>query len=151
MGIKDVLDFKTIEELWNYQLDGTGITVAEMREEGFATLSDSPKLIPRDELKFPTPSGKIEIESEILRKAGLQSVPPYVEREAPQGDRFYLLFGRTATLAHGQSLNNPILNEISAEQVLWIHPDRAGKLGISDGDEVEVNGGGTYTAGCGPM
>ena len=71
MGIKDVLDFETIEELWNYQLDGTGVTVAEMREEGFVTLSDSPKLIPREELKFPTPSGKIEIESGILKQAGL--------------------------------------------------------------------------------
>ena len=145
MGLKEVLDFETIEELWNYQLDGTGITVAEMREEGFAALSDSPKMIPREELKFPTPSGKIEIESTILKKAGLQSLPPYIAKEAPQGDKFNLLFGRTATLAHGQSLNNPILNEISPKQVLWIHPDRAGKLGISDGDEVEINGGGSYT------
>jgi thiosulfate reductase/polysulfide reductase chain A len=145
MGLKEVLDFETIEELWNYQLDGTGVTVAEMREEGFVELSNSPKMIPREELKFPTPSGKIEIESAILKKAGLQSLPPYIAKEAPQGDKFYLLFGRTATLAHGQSLNNPILNEISPKQVLWIHPDRAGNLGISDGDEVEVNGGGSYT------
>ena len=29
--------------------------------------------------------------------------------------------------------------------MLWIHPDRAGPLGIGDGDEVEVNGGGSYT------
>jgi thiosulfate reductase/polysulfide reductase chain A len=145
MGIKEVLDFQTIEELWNYQLDGTGVTVAEMREEGFVTLSDSPKLIPKEELKFPTPSGKIEIESSLLEKAGLPGLPSYISKEAPKGDKFYLLFGRTATLAHGQSLNNPILNEISPKQVLWIHPDRAGKLGISDGDEVEINGGGSYT------
>jgi len=145
MGIKDILDFQTIEELWNYQLDGTGVTVAEMREEGIVSLVDSPKLTARDELKFPTPSGKIEIESEILKQAGLESLPPYKSKETTNGDKFYLLFGRTATLAHGQSLNNPILNEITPEQVLWIHPDRAGKLGISDGEEVEINGGGSYT------
>jgi thiosulfate reductase/polysulfide reductase chain A len=145
MSIKEVLDFETIEELWNYQLDGTGVTVAEMREEGFVTLSDSPKLIPQDDLIFPTPSGKIEIEGSILKLAELPSLPPYKTKEATKDNNFYLLFGRTATLAHGQSLNNPILNEISPKQVLWIHPDRAGKLGISDGDEVEVNGGGRYT------
>jgi thiosulfate reductase/polysulfide reductase chain A len=145
MDIKEVLDFETIEELWNYQLDGTGVTVNEMREEGFVALADSPKLMLREELKFPTPSGKIEIESEILKQAGLPSLQPYKPGEAPEGDRFYLLFGRTATLAHGQSLNNPILNEIAPEQVLWIHPDRATPLGISDGDEVEINGGGSYT------
>ena len=58
---------------------------------------------------------------------------------------FTCCVGRTATLAHGQSLNNPILNEISPKQVLWIHPDRARPLGISDGDEVEITGGGSYT------
>ena len=86
-----------------------------------------------------------EEQVEMLKKAGLQSIPPYAAKEAPQGNKFYLLFGRTATLAHGQSLNNPILNEITQEQVLWIHPDRAKPLGISDGDEVEINGGGSYT------
>ncbi len=55
------------------------------------------------------------------------------------------MFAKTATLAHGQSLNNPLLNEIAPEQVLWIHPDRAMPLGIADGDEVEINGGGRYS------
>ena len=145
MDIKEALDFETIEELWNYQLDGTGVTVAEMREKGLVGLANAPKLMPRDELTFPTPSGTIEIESEILKKAGLSSLPPYEAKVAPTDDRFYLLFARTATLAHGQSLNNPILNEIAPEQVLWIHPDRARPLGIGDGDVVEITGGGSYT------
>ncbi len=144
VGIKEVLDFETIEELWNYQLDGTGVTIAEIREAGFVALADAPKLMPREALKFPTPSGKIEIDSEILKKAGLPSLPAYTAKEAPADDRFVLLFGKTATLAHGQSLNNPLLNEIAPEQVLWIHPDRARPLGIADGDTVEVDGGGRY-------
>jgi thiosulfate reductase/polysulfide reductase chain A len=142
MDIKDALDFETIEELWNYQLDGTGVTVAEMREAGFVSLVNAPTLTPREDLRFPTPSGKIEIESEILKQAGLPSLPAYVPKQAPTGDDFTLLFAKTATLAHGQSLNNPLLAERAPEQVLWIHPDRAGPLGIVDGDEVEVNGGG---------
>ena len=145
MGIRDVLDFQTIEELWNYQLDGTGVTVADMRESGFVTLAGKPELVSHEKLKFPTPSGKIEIESGTLTKAGLESLPPYIPKEATKGNNFYLLMGRTATLAHGQSLNNPLLNEIAPKQVLWIHPDRASAIGISDGDDVEVNGGGSYT------
>jgi thiosulfate reductase / polysulfide reductase chain A len=145
MGLKEALDFDTIEEIWNYQLEGTGVTVAEMREAGIVPLAEAPKLIPRDELRFPTPSGKIEIESAILTEAGLPSLAPYQPKTAPTGDRFTLLFAKTATLAHGQSLNNPILNEIAPEQVLWIHPDRAAPLGIADGDEVEINGGGRYS------
>ena len=145
MGKKDALDFETIEELWNYQLDGTGITVDELRGTGVKAMADAPKLMPRDELRFPTPSGKIEIESEMLKEAGLPSLPPYEPKTAPTGDRFVLLFGKTATLNGGQSLNNPILSEIAPEQTLWIHPDRARPLGIADGDEVTVNGGGSYT------
>ena len=76
-------------------------------------LAAGPKLTPRDALKFPTPSGKIEIDSALLKKAGLPYLPPYEAKAAPTGDRFNLLFGRPATLAHGQSLNNPILTEIA--------------------------------------
>ena len=39
MDIKEALDFETIEELWNYQLDGTGVTVDEMREAGIVVLA----------------------------------------------------------------------------------------------------------------
>jgi thiosulfate reductase / polysulfide reductase chain A len=141
---KDVLDFETIEELWNYQLDGTAVTVADMREKGFVALAAAPKLTPRDDLTFPTPSGKIEIESQVLKQAGLPSLPPYTPKEAPADECFQLLFSKTATLAHGQSLNNPLLAEVAPEQVLWIHPDRAWALGIHDGDTVEVTGGGSY-------
>ena len=122
MGIKQALDFETIEELWNYQLDGTGVTVSEMREAGIVPLADAPRLIPRDELTFPTPSGKIEIDSEVLKQAGLESLPAYVPKEAPTGEKFTLLFAKTATLAQGQSLNNPLLNERAPKQVLCDPP-----------------------------
>lgn len=147
LGIKEALDFETIEELWNYQLEGTAVTVAEMREEGIVSLAAAPKLTPRDSLKFPTPSGKIEITSDFLNEAGLLSFPPYETKVAPSGDRFNLLFGRPPVLAHGQSLNNPLLNELAPEQVLWIHPERAAPLGIADGDQVEIMGDGNYS-GC---
>jgi thiosulfate reductase/polysulfide reductase chain A len=144
MGAKEALDFETIEEIWNYQLEGTGVTAAEMREAGVLPLATTPKLTPRDALKFPTPSGKIEFDSAVLKQAGLPSLPPYEPKTAPTGDRFTLLFARPATLAHGQSLNNPLLREIAPKQELWIHPDRAAPLSIRDGDEVEIDGGGSY-------
>lgn len=146
MGIKEALDFDTIEELWDYQLEGTGVTVAQMREKGIVSLADAATLYPRDELKFKTPSGKIEIDGEVLKKAGLPSLPPYIAHAAPEGDRFNLLFGRPPVLTHGQSLNNPILNAIAPEQTLWIHPERAKPLGIADGDEIEISGGGRFSA-----
>ncbi|MFZ4479263.1 MAG: molybdopterin-containing oxidoreductase family protein [Rhodoferax sp.] len=145
MDKKEALDFQSIEEIWNYQLEGTGVTIAEMREQGIVKLADAPRLTPSDKLSFPTPSGKIEFESMLLKEAGLPSLPAFEPQSAPTGEHFRLLFGRPAMLAHGQSLNNPILNEIAPKQMLWIHPERAKPLGIADGDEVEINGGGAYT------
>ncbi|NEX22361.1 molybdopterin-dependent oxidoreductase [Thiorhodococcus mannitoliphagus] len=141
MGQKEALDFETIEELWNWQLEGTGVTVAELRETGIVPLAEVPRITPRDKLRFPTPSGKIEIDSSLLAAAGLPVLPPYEPREAPTGDAFTLLFGRPPTLAHGQSLNNPLLNEIAPEQQVWLHPERAAALGVRDGDMVEISGG----------
>ncbi len=43
---KDALDFESIEELWNYQLAGTGVTVADIREKGFVALAAAPKVTP---------------------------------------------------------------------------------------------------------
>jgi thiosulfate reductase/polysulfide reductase chain A len=135
----DVLDFETIEEIWDYQLEGTGVTVAQMREKGRLPLADQPVLYDRETgLKFGTPSGKIEIESSVLAQAGLPSLPPYQPMEKLEGDRFRLLFGRPPVLTHGQSLNNPLLNEAAGDNPLWLHPSRAAALGISDGDEVLI-------------
>jgi thiosulfate reductase/polysulfide reductase chain A len=146
MGKGEALDFESIEEIWDYQLEGTGVTVAQMREKGAVSFASAPFIRTRDALKFKTPSGKVEIESETLKKAGLPSLAPYQPSVAPSGDQFRLLFGRSAVLSHGQSLNNPLLNEIAPEQTLWMHPERAKSLGIADGDDVEIDGGGRYHA-----
>jgi len=106
LGLGDALDFESIEELWDYQLEGTGVTVAQLRETGVVALAEEPSITPRARLKFATPSGKIEIDGEALRRAGLPALAPFARREAPVGDRFHLLFGRPPVLTHGQSLNN---------------------------------------------
>ncbi len=135
---KEALDFETIEEIlelparW-HRCHHRRAARAGVRQPGRRAEADR-----REELKFPTPSGKIEIESAILQQAGLPSLPPYTPKAAPADDHFHLLIGRTATLTHGQSFNNPLLNERAPEQALWIHPDRARPLGIGDGDTVEV-------------
>lgn len=139
MGQEDALDFETIEELWDYQLEGTGVTVAQMRETGILSLADKPTLFTRDQLKFKTPSGKVEIESESLNKAGLPSLAPYQPREIPTGDRFHLMFGHSPVMSGGQSLNNPILGDLAGPNPLWINEERAKALGITDGEEVLIS------------
>ncbi|HTY24696.1 MAG TPA: molybdopterin-dependent oxidoreductase [Desulfomonilaceae bacterium] len=140
LDIGQYFDFESIEEIWNYQLEGTGVTVAQMRDKGVFSLVDKPILWDRTSgLKFKTPSGKIEFRSSILEKAGLPSFAEFAPPKGFSGDEFRLLFGRAAVHTHGQTMNNPLLNELLSENPVWIHPDRAAELGIEDGDSVEVS------------
>ena len=142
MGAGEHFPYKSIEEIWNYQLEGTGVKIEDFGKKGFVTLAKDPILMDRQALKFTTPSGKIEFVSSKMQK---QSFPPFAAYVSPRkpGDGTYrLAFGRTAVHAHAQSQNNPYLNEIVGENTLWINAGEAGKLGIKDGDRVIVSADG---------
>jgi thiosulfate reductase/polysulfide reductase chain A len=47
--------------------------------------------------------------------------------------------GRNAVHTHVSTQNNPYLNELLPENVLWINTEEAEKLGITDGQLVEVS------------
>ncbi len=142
LGAGDWFDFDDIEAIWRYQLEGTGIDLARLKAEGVLPLEcDGPA-----ELAFKTPSGKIEFDSKLLAEMGLDAFAPF--HAAPREENaFWLLFGRVAMQAHGQSGNNPLLHELRPENELWIHPDAAGRLGIADGAEVRVSNGDASVTG----
>lgn len=134
----DVLAYDSIEDLWNFQLEGTGIGIEDFFETGMFPLSERPICPPRDELTFKTPSGKIEILSKMLEDQGLPSLMPYEPPPRPTEGAFRLTFGRCALHTQGHTVNNPALHELMSENVLWIHQAEAEKLGIRDGDAVLV-------------
>ena len=130
----------TERELWNWQLEPTGIKVEDFAAKGFVALSDKPVLFDRDKLegKFKTPSGKIEIISSKLTEAGLESLKPYETPDRPPKAHFRLVFGRSPIHAHSHTINNPLLHELMPENALWINKRAAAKLGVADGDLVDV-------------
>jgi len=142
MGAGDRMPWKSIEEIWQYQLEGTGITIEDFDAKGSVGLAKNPIMMPRDDIKFTTASGKIELISEKMAKAGFASFVQYVGPKKPSAGSFRLTFGRTAVHAHAQSQNNIYLNEIIAENTLWLNADEAAKLGIKNGDRVEVSADG---------
>jgi len=142
MGAGQYFPYKGIEEIWNYQLEGTGVRIEDFNAKGLVGLAKGPILMDRNDLKFKTPSGKIEIMSQALAKNKFESLAPYVSPKKPGKGSFRLTFGRTAVHAHAQSQNNIYLNEIISENVLWINETEAKGLGIKDGDTVEVSSDG---------
>ena len=88
-----------------------------------------------------TESGKVEIYSRRLRELGYYPIPTYVPgRLAPQGEnQFYLVTGHT--LYHTQdsiTFDIPTLIKLAPDNPLQMNRRRAEKLGIRDGDLVEV-------------
>jgi thiosulfate reductase / polysulfide reductase chain A len=139
LDLGEYLDFEDLEEIWRYQLEGTGVSLAELREKGVISLVDKPVMRDRDTgLGFKTPSGKIEFVSSVLTEAGLPSFAPFEEPPVNEPGSFNLLFGRVGFLAHAQSTNNPMLNELMPENPLMMNAEAAAELGIADGDTVEV-------------
>lgn len=144
LGVGEYFPYKSIEDIWNYQLNGTGISISDFNSTGLVHLSEKPILMDRDNLKFKTPSGKIEFVSQMLSKNNFLSMSPYVTPKKPEQGSFRLTFGRTAVHTHAQSQNNIYLNEIVPENVLWINDKEAQKLGIKDGSMVEIEASDGY-------
>jgi thiosulfate reductase/polysulfide reductase chain A len=135
----DALAFDAIEDIWKYQLQGTGVELSDFDAKGFIPLADGPQYQP--EPTFKTPSGKIEIISEKWESQGIPSLKPYEGSHPPEG-KFRLTFGRCGVHTQGHTVNNPLLFEQVSENTLWINTKAGKDLGLSDGDMVEISGNG---------
>ncbi len=97
---------------------------------------------------FPTPSRKLELDSETLRAWGFEehALPEYVRThvhwdtlDAARGERVLVPTFRVPTLIHTRSGNAKWLQEISHTNPLWIHPGDAAALGIENGALARVS------------
>lgn len=148
LDIGSYFPYNSIEELWDWQLEPTGFSIKDFEEKGFIPLTDETIMYDRNNLdgQFKTPSGKIEIISKKLDNAGLPSLNPYVSPDKPPKGMFRLVYGRSAVHAHSHTINNPLLSELMPENSLWMNIRAANKLGIEDGDLVDVvSGDESYT------
>ena len=140
MGLSELV-FDSIEDIWEYQLDGTGVSIEDFDKTGMVPLADGPLYRKADNLKFKTPSGKIEIISDKWEQAGLPSLLPYESPKRPPEGRYRLTTGRCGVHTQGHTVNNPMLFEQMSENVLWINSVEAKKLGVEDGGWVQVSNG----------
>lgn len=144
LGVGQFFPYNTVEELIAWQLEGTGYKLEDFDKKGVIELAKDPIWWDRKEgLKFATPSGKLEVISEKLEKNGIPSFAPYESPVKPDKGSFKLITGKIAVHTQGRTTaNNPYLNEIVSENNLWINTKEAKKLGIGDGDTVEVSSNG---------
>jgi thiosulfate reductase/polysulfide reductase chain A len=131
--------YASLEDIWNFQLKDTGAKLEDFDKKGFVVLSDKALWWDRDkDIKFKTPSGKIELVSTLMENAGFPSFTPYVLVPPPPKGHFRLMCGRTAAHTHVSTQNNLYLSELVPENEVWINTAAATDLGIKDGALVEV-------------
>ncbi len=138
LGIGDYFPYETMEDLVEWQLEGTGFTMKDFEAKGFVSYGPDQIFWDRDNLPFKTPSGKIEFKSSLLEDAGFESFPKYEPVPRPEDGTFRLVVGRSAIHTHISTQNVPYLNELESENVLWINTTKAAELGIKNNAVVEV-------------
>ena len=95
--------------------------------------------------KLETPSGKVEIASSTLENLGYPAIPrweaPLVSPDEKDAHSFRLLHGKQAIHTHAMTANQPYLMQVSHRYDLirlWMNRARAERLGIKNGDLVEL-------------
>lgn len=140
------------EEYMKYILEPSGVTLEELRasESGLVKAPNTipPKEKVYEEELFDTPSGKIELKSQVFERYrdshGYDGLPVYIDyRETSGVDReeYPLILNtgaRKPQLFHSRMYRMPWLAGLEKTPLAEIHPEDAKKYGISEGELVRI-------------
>jgi thiosulfate reductase/polysulfide reductase chain A len=136
LGVGQYFPWKDAEDYLSVRMEKSKLSFDELKRSGVILGQPAPIYEPGPEMKFKTPSGKVEFFSEVLARAGLAPMPEYEPPEEPPPGYFRLLFGRSPVHTFSRTTNNPRLLEIVGENELWINTEMARQLGLKTGMRV---------------
>ncbi|RQD78626.1 molybdopterin-dependent oxidoreductase [Desulfonatronospira sp. MSAO_Bac3] len=135
MDLEEHFDF-TMDEYREAQLRDLEGALEIMRQDGiYFNPSQAYGIYAGDPLK--TMSGVKEIYNQRYEQWGIEPMPVYNPPQMPDKDEFRLIVGRPAYFTQSRT-NNELLTEFMEENTLHMNPDAAQRLGLEDGDLVEV-------------
>lgn len=140
LGLGEAFDYEEFSDVIDDQLKQVGSSIKDINEK-HGVLK---KPLKRKQMKFRTPSKKVELYSAQLKDAGFDPLPRFVPPlDAPAG-YYRLIFGRAPQHTFSRTTNNPILNELYSENAVWVNKRIAELHGLRDGGYVVlVNHSGT--------
>lgn len=126
-----------------------GVTLERLQAEGSVPLHFTPETdVPFADLRFPTPSGKVELASSLMAARGLDPLPHYAEpaefaaaRTNGLADGLVLISGAAHHYVSSSFANQPSLRGREGEPFIEISPADAAARGIADGAYVRVENG----------
>jgi thiosulfate reductase/polysulfide reductase chain A len=139
LGIPECLPFADIEEYLRFRVESSGLSWAELKRDGVIMAKPAPIYVEDGaELKFDTPSGKVEFWSDQLQAKGFDPVPRYTPpAKAPDG-YLPLITGRAPVHTFSRTQNNPLLYQLMRENEVWVNAATAAKAGLANGQYVQL-------------
>jgi anaerobic selenocysteine-containing dehydrogenase len=147
LGMGDQFPWRSEEELVAFELGPTGLTFKQLLEEKPEGAFYQQKQYGMKDGMFTTPSGKIDIYSEALKKVGFDPLPTYLEpRKGPINSpelltKYPLILStgnRNLYFTHGQFRKISSLMEKNPEPKAEIGPKTAVQYGIKEGDDILI-------------
>ena len=143
MGFGEYFPWKNCEEGIDHLLAKLGITCRDLIAKGGIYEYDKRRYKKYERDGFSTPTGKVEIYPERLKKLGFDPSPVRMNMGEPADneDAFPLFLttgGNLLSYTHWQYRYIPKLRKMSPEPNFEIHPTTANQNGISEGEMAEV-------------
>jgi anaerobic selenocysteine-containing dehydrogenase len=147
MGYSEFFPWEETEDLFSFLLEGTGITTDRLKTRPGGVAYRSATYRKYLEHGFNTPSGKVEIFSELMKAYGYDPIPTFREPaesviSRPDLAETYpltLVTGpRIKSYYHSQYRNLPGLRRTAPEPLMEIHPVTAETYGVRDGQRIRV-------------
>ena len=114
-------------------LEPTGRSFAELAAQGTVWIDPQPRVQFAD-LRFPTPSGRIEIASAAAEAAGLPRVPQPHADARPSDGRLRLLSPASPWMLNDSFANDAKLTRRIGAATVAMHPADAAERGLAAGD-----------------
>ncbi len=148
---EDQLLTRGYEVCANWIMEPSGLTVEELKRHPSGFFPENIKMPPYKKYEkagFPTPSGKMEFTSNVLREAGFDPLPEYKEPKlspisTPELAKDFPLVlttgARLPNFIHSQTFRLGWMKGLSPDPFIDINPLDAEKRGISPGDMVVLS------------
>jgi anaerobic selenocysteine-containing dehydrogenase len=119
------------------RLSGIGEDFASLAATGTVPIAEEP-IVQFADLRFPTPSGHVELASARAEAEGLPRLPLPLADPRPVGGRLRLLSPASPWLLNDSFANDAKIARRIGRATIALHPEDAAERGLAEGDEATV-------------
>jgi anaerobic selenocysteine-containing dehydrogenase len=146
LGLHEAFPWKDWPDFLNWMVEPTGLSFEEFKEKDI--ILGEMKHRKYETEGFPTPSGKVELVSSIMKRMGLPALPVYTEPPLSPVSKpdlkelypFIFITGcKIMPFFHSEGRNVPSLRKLHPRPNVDMHPEAADRLGFAEGQRVKVS------------